>query len=60
MNLVNLVELDLYDNQLTEITGLNSLVNLLTLDLSYNRIEKIQSKLFLCFVFQKFVMFSQQ
>jgi protein phosphatase 1 regulatory subunit 7 len=39
-----LTELDLYDNQLTEIKGLDALVNLKVLDLSYNRLRKIEGK----------------
>jgi len=54
--LVTLTELELYDNQITEITGLEALVNLEILDISFNRIRKIQNlgaltklrKLFLC------------
>uniref|UniRef100_A0A914CCI1 Uncharacterized protein n=1 Tax=Acrobeloides nanus TaxID=290746 RepID=A0A914CCI1_9BILA len=41
---VTLTELDLYDNQLTEIKGLDALVNLKVLDLSYNRLRKIEGK----------------
>lgn len=36
-SLVTLTSLDLYENQLTEISHLESLVNLVSLDLSYNR-----------------------
>jgi len=37
-----LTELELYDNQISEITGIENLINLELLDLSYNRITKIQ------------------
>ena len=37
-----LVELDLYDNQIAQIRGLDALVNLEQLDLSYNRIRSIE------------------
>uniref|UniRef100_A0A914MZD2 HMG box domain-containing protein n=1 Tax=Meloidogyne incognita TaxID=6306 RepID=A0A914MZD2_MELIC len=40
--LINLTELELYDNQLTEIQGIENLINLEILDLSYNRIGKIK------------------
>ncbi|KAH7721497.1 leucine Rich Repeat family protein [Aphelenchoides avenae] len=37
-----LTELDLYENQIAEISGLDALVNLEILDISYNRLRKIQ------------------
>ena len=40
--LTGLTELDLNDNQITEIKNLQTLVNLQTLDLSYNRIKKME------------------
>jgi protein phosphatase 1 regulatory subunit 7 len=40
-----LTELDLYDNQIEQIRGLNSLVNLEILDLSYNRIRVIEGRI---------------
>ncbi|CAB3404262.1 unnamed protein product [Caenorhabditis bovis] len=42
LSLNNLVELDLYENQITEIKNLDNLVNLVKLDLSYNRIREIK------------------
>ena len=36
-HLATLTALDLYENQITKIANLESLVNLLTLDLSHNR-----------------------
>ncbi|KAK0400699.1 hypothetical protein QR680_015406 [Steinernema hermaphroditum] len=39
---LTLENLELYDNQLTEIQGLDQLVNLESLDLSHNRIHKIE------------------
>ncbi|MBW0498547.1 hypothetical protein O181_038262 [Austropuccinia psidii MF-1] len=41
--LVHLEELDLYDNQISKIAGLDSLENLKTLDLSFNLIRKIEN-----------------
>jgi len=51
-----LTELDLYDNNIKYISGIESLVNLITLDLSYNNIKEITGlsklnrleKLYLC------------
>lgn len=40
--MTTLTELDLYDNQIEQIRGLDSLVNLELLDLSYNRIRAIE------------------
>lgn len=39
--LINLQELELYDNKILQIKGLDSLTNLELLDLSYNNIKKI-------------------
>ncbi|KAJ3323997.1 phosphatidyl inositol kinase [Boothiomyces sp. JEL0866] len=41
--LINLEELDLYDNRIDKIEGLNHLVKLRHLDLSFNRIRKIEN-----------------
>lgn len=40
--MTTLTELDLYDNQIEQIRGLDALVNLEILDLSYNRIRAIE------------------
>jgi protein phosphatase 1 regulatory subunit 7 len=50
--LVNLTELELYDNQLVEIQGIETLVNLKVLDLSCNRIAKIQGISFQIYIFK--------
>lgn len=57
LNLPFLTELDLYDNQIEKIQGLDALENLEILDFSHNRIRKIEGKsgttllMFSCFRF---------